>query len=61
MSDQHTGMIRDSDIKFECRVLLAIIQSTDMDVNVKDSILLIIGNIARLENERLDKLKKSST
>lgn len=56
--DQVTGMIRDSDIKFQCRLLLMCVAA--LPVNLQDVFLEPIQEIIRLENERLDKLYEES-
>lgn len=60
MSDQVEGMIRDSDIKFECRLLLQIIQIMKLPKELEDELIQPIGRIVELENARLDKLRAPS-
>lgn len=56
MSDQVEGMIRDSDIKFECRLLLAAIKVCPKEI--QDTLIEPIMRIVELENQRLDELKE---
>lgn len=58
MNGQSEGMIRDSDIKFECRILLSIVSVLPKEL--QDELLPSIARIIRLENERLDKLNAKS-
>ena len=60
MADQIEGMIRDSDVKFQCRLLLAIIQSFDLPKGQLTLLLEPIHQIVVLENERLNKLKENT-
>lgn len=55
MADQSDGMIRDSDIKFECRILLSIVSVLPKEL--QDELLDPIHNIIKLENKRLDALR----
>lgn len=59
MPDQSIGMIRDSDIKFECRLLLTFIQAMKLPDELERELIQPIGRIVKLENKRLDKLKSS--
>lgn len=53
--DQSDGMIRDSDIKFQVRLLInALVR---LKVANEQSILEPLMKIVKLENERLDKLR----
>lgn len=61
MSDQVEGMIRDSDIKFNCRLLINIIQIMQLPKELEDELLEPISKIVKLENKRLDKLYAQST
>jgi hypothetical protein len=57
-NDQSDGMIRDSDIKFQCRLLIAVVSSfelTDMQLKL---LLEPLHEIIQLENNRLDELRK---
>lgn len=56
MGDQVEGMIRDSDIKFQCRLLLHIIQILKLPKEWEDELIQPIDAIVKFENERLDKL-----
>lgn len=56
MSDQVEGMIRDSDIKFECRVLLKIIEIMKLPIELENELIRPIEKIVKLENQRLDRL-----
>lgn len=58
MSDQIEGMIRDSDIKFQCRILLTVIQIIKLPKELEDELVGPIHEIVKLENARLDKLKE---
>lgn len=59
MSDQAEGMIRDSDVKFQCRLLLKVIQIIQLPRELEDELLGPINEIVKLENKRLDKLSIS--
>lgn len=61
MSDQAKGMIRDSDVKFECRLLLKIIQIMQLPKELEDELVQPIGRIVKLENKRLDLLKEKTS
>ena len=56
MSDQVTGMIRDSDIKFECRLLITAIENLGLTEGDKQILYEIVHNILVIENKRLDAL-----
>ncbi len=56
MSDQYTGSIRDSDVKFQCRLLIFAISNMDLSTEQKDILLESIAEIVSLENKRLDDL-----
>lgn len=58
MTDQAEGMIRDSDIKFECRLLLKIIQIMKLPKELEQELLEPISRIVDLENKRLDRLSE---
>lgn len=55
MSDQVNGMIMDSDIKFECRLMLEALKHLNSD-GLNEIFLPMINNIVKLENERLKAL-----
>lgn len=57
MSDQVEGFIRDSDIKFQCRILLHVLSVCQFPNELEQEFLQPIREIVKLENERLDKLK----
>lgn len=61
MADQVGGMIRDSDVKFECRLLLHIIQIIKLPKELEDELLEPISRIVDLENKRLDDLRDKTT
>lgn len=54
MADQVEGMIRDSDIKFECRLLIGMVLALPEDLQLM--LLEPLHRIVKLENERLNKL-----
>lgn len=56
MGDQSTAVIRDSDIKFECRLLLHVIQVMKLPKELEDELVGPIARIVSLENKRLDRL-----
>ena len=56
MSDQVEGMIRDSDIKFECRLLLVAIKMLDLDKELEEQLMESLYRIIKIENNRLDKI-----
>lgn len=58
MGDQTEGIIRDSDIKFECRMLLATIQNIGISEEQINMVLEPISNIVRIENDRLEALHR---
>lgn len=60
MSDQIEGMIRDSDIKFECRILLRMLQVMGLPKEVEQELIEPISKILEIENKRLDELKLSN-
>lgn len=57
MPDQVNSIIRDSDIKFECRLLIATLGA--IPVTYRDLLLSHVQKIIQLENARLDKLKET--
>ena len=59
MADQSDSMIRDSDIKFQCRVLLSILAIVKLPKELENEFLGPINEIVKLENNRLDKLKET--
>lgn len=58
--DQSNSMIRDSDIKFECRLLLFAIANLKLDKSLEQELLRSIHNILTIENKRLNELKETS-
>jgi hypothetical protein len=60
MSDQAAGMIRDSDIKWECRLLLKAIGIMQLPKELEQELIEPISRILKIENERLDKLTKGT-
>lgn len=61
MADQVGGMIRDSDIKFECRILLSIIQIMKLPKELEDELIQPIHEIIKFENKRLDVIKSTNS
>ncbi len=57
MPDQIDGMVRDSDVKFECRLLLMAVLQFALPKYQEDIVLEIISKITKLENERLEALR----
>lgn len=57
MSDQVESGIMDSDIKFQCRLLLTILEICRLPKEIKIEFLGPISEIVRLENKRLRKLR----
>lgn len=61
MSDQVEGMIRDSDVKFECRILLKMLQIMKLPKELEQELIEPISRILEIENKRLDELKSRTT
>lgn len=57
--DQVEGILLDSDIKFECRLLLFAIANLKLDKGLEQELLRSIHNILTIENKRLDELKET--
>lgn len=53
MPDQVKGMIIDSDIKFECRLLMFAIQAIKMTDDERLTLVEIVEEITKFENIRL--------
>jgi len=60
MIDQYNGAIRDSEIKCECRMLLSAVLNL-VDPKAQKVFTDSIYRIAKLENERLDRLRKEKS
>lgn len=53
MNDQSDNMLRDSEIKFQCRLLLMVISALPKEL--QKELVPIVENIVKIENDRLDK------